>query len=114
MKMVRCISVSIGLSMVATLGLAQQPMSFFITSVGSGDGGNLGGLAGADAHCQQLAAAVGRGGATWRAYLSQSPGGGAAAVNARDRIGDGPWYNANGAYIAYDVDGLDGDRNNVR
>ena len=114
MKMVRCISVGIGLGMVATLGLAQQPMSFFITSVGSGDGGNLGGLAGADAHCQQLAAAVGRGDATWRAYLSQSPGGGAAAVNARDRIGDGPWYNANGDYIAYEVDGLHEDRNNVR
>ena len=64
-------------------------MSFFITSVGMGDGANLSGLAGADAHCQMLATAAGRGAATWRAYLStQGPG----AVNARDRIGNGPWY----------------------
>ena len=89
-------------------------MSFFVTSVGSGDGANLGGLEGADAHCQALAAEAGRGDATWRAYLSQSPGMGAAQVNARDRIGDGPWYNANGVYIAWDVDGLHEDRNNIR
>ncbi|MEE8249420.1 MAG: hypothetical protein V3R59_04250 [Gammaproteobacteria bacterium] len=89
-------------------------MSFFVTSVGSGDGGNLGGLAGADAHCQALASAAGRGDATWRAYLSQAPGGGMPLVNARDRIGNGPWYNANGAYVAWDVDGLHEDRNNMR
>ncbi len=89
-------------------------MSFFITSVGSGDGANLGGLAGADAHCADLAEAAGSDGKTWRAYLSQSPGMGAPLVNARDRIGDGPWYNANGAYIAWDIDGLHEDRNNVR
>src|SRR5687767_5997923 len=83
-----------------------QPMSFFITSVGKGDGANLGGLAGADAHCQQLAAAAGRGAATWRAYLSTQ---GAGAVNARDRIGTGPWYNANGARIAQNVGELHGD-----
>ena len=72
---------------------APMPMSFFVTSVGKGDGANLGGLAGADAHCQALAAAAGLGAATWRAYLStQGPG----AVNARDRIGTGPWYNARG------------------
>ena len=65
-----------------------QPMSFFITSAGKGDGANLGGLAGADAHCQSLAAAAGRGGVTWHAYLSTQ---GAGAVNARDRIGNGPW-----------------------
>ncbi len=70
-----------------------QPMSFFVTSVGLGDGANLGGLAGADAHCQSLAAAVGRGDSTWRAYLStQGPG----AVNGRDRIGNGPWYASGG------------------
>jgi hypothetical protein len=92
----------------------QQPMSFFITSVGSGDGGNLGGLAGADAHCQVLASSAGRGNATWRAYLSQAPGNGMPAVNARDRIGDGPWYNAAGVYVAWDIDGLHEDRNNVR
>lgn len=116
MKVFKYLSVVIGLGAFALLALAQQqpPMSFFVTSVGSGNGGNLGGLAGADAHCQSLAAAVGRGNATWRAYLSQAPGMGAALVNARDRIGDGPWYNANGDYIAWDIDGLHEDRNNVR
>jgi hypothetical protein len=84
----------------------QQPMSFFVTSVSKGDGANYGGLAGADAHCQQLAAAAGRGAATWRAYLStQGPG----AVNARDRIGNGPWYNARGAMIAANQAELHGD-----
>src|SRR5919197_2306321 len=73
-----------------------QPMSFFVTSAGKGDGANYGGLAGADAHCQALATAAGRGSATWHAYLStQGPG----AVNARDRIGSGPWYNARGQRI---------------
>ena len=116
MKVVKYLSVGLALGAVTILGLAQQqpPMSFFITSEGPGDGGNLGGLAGADAHCQQLAAAVGRGNANWRAYLSQAPGMGAALVNARDRIGDGPWYNANGVYIAWDIDGLHEDRNNIR
>ena len=83
-----------------------QPMSFFITSVGKGDGANYGGLAGADAYCQSLAAAAGRGAATWHAYLStQGPG----AVNARDRIGNGPWYNANNQRIAMNVAELHGD-----
>src|SRR5688500_18290090 len=82
------------------------PMSFFVTSVPKGDGANYGGLAGADAHCQQLAAAVGRGAATWRAYLStQGPG----AVNARDRIGAGPWFNAAGRPVAANLDELHGD-----
>jgi hypothetical protein len=82
------------------------PMSFFITSVGLGKGGDLGGLAGADAHCQALATAAGRGAATWRAYLStQGPG----AVNARDRIGNGPWYGGNGNLIARDQAHLHGD-----
>jgi hypothetical protein len=83
-----------------------QPMSFFITSVGKGDGANLGGLAGADAHCQSLAAAAGRGTATWRAYLSTQ---GAGAVNARDRIGNGPWFNARGQRVAQNVAELHGD-----
>jgi hypothetical protein len=83
-----------------------QPMSFFVTSVGKGDGANLGGLAGADAHCQQLAAAAGRGGAMWRAYLSTQ---GAGAVNARDRIGNGPWYNARGQMVAMNPAQLHGD-----
>ena len=69
-------------------------MTFFVTSEPVGDGGNLGGLAGADAHCQKLAAAVGAGGKTWRAYLSTQARPGQPAVNARDRIGDGPWYSA--------------------
>lgn len=87
-------------------GGAPQPMSFFITSVGKGDGANYGGLAGADAYCQQLATAAGRGMATWRAYLStQGPG----AVNARDRIGNGPWYNARGQQIAANAAELHGD-----
>jgi hypothetical protein len=81
----------------------QQPMGFFITSVGLGNGGDLGGLEGADAHCEALAAAVGAGDREWRAYLStQGPG----AVNARDRIGEGPWFNANGIQIAANVDDL--------
>ena len=84
----------------------QQPMSFFITSEGSGRGGDLGGLAGADAHCQALAAAVGRGDATWRAYLSTQ---GPNAVNARDRIGNGPWYGQAGHLIARDLNHLHGD-----
>jgi hypothetical protein len=84
----------------------QQPMSFFITSTPKGDGANYGGLAGADAHCQMLAAAAGRGAAKWVAYLStQGPG----AVNARDRIGNGPWYNARGAMVAANQDELHGD-----
>lgn len=88
---------------------AQQPMSFFITSVGPGNGGDLGGIDGADAHCQRLAAAVGAGSLTWRAYLSVAAAGGQPAVNARDRIGTGPWYNANGVLIAANVADLHGD-----
>ena len=84
----------------------QQPMSFFVTSVGKGDGANLGGLAGADAHCQALAAAAGRGSATWHAYLSTQ---GSGAVSARDRIGGGPWYNARGQRVAQNLGDLHGD-----
>jgi hypothetical protein len=86
-----------------------QPMSFFITSAGSGNGANLDGLAGADRICQTLAAAAGRGDKTWHAYLSQSAANGQPAVNARDRIGSGPWYNAKGARIAQNVADLHGD-----
>ena len=96
----------------------QEPMSFFVTSVGLGDGANLGGLAGADKHCQTLAQAVGAGNRTWRAYLSQTAAGATLPVNARDRIGSGPWYNAKGVIIAANVDELHGDsqrdRNNIR
>src|SRR5262245_34195742 len=87
-----------------------QPMTFFVTSVGVGQGANLGGLAGADRHCQQLATAAGAGNnGTWRAYLSTSASGGQAAVNARDRIGTGPWYNAKNARVAQNVADLHGD-----
>ena len=85
-------------------------MSFFVTSAGLGDGANLGGLAGADAHCQQLAAAAGAGDRTWVAYLSTQ---GAEAINARDRIGTGPWYNAAGTLIAEDLAGLHQDGVNI-
>ena len=74
-------------------------MNFFATSVPVGDGGNLGGLAGADAHCQTLATAVGAGNRTWHAYLSTQSRPGKPAVNARDRIGKGPWYNFRGDMI---------------
>ena len=85
------------------------PMTFFVTSEPIGDGGNLGGLAGADAHCQKLARAVGAGGRTWRAYLSTQARPGQPAVNARDRIGTGPWYNFEGVMIARDLAHLHGD-----
>lgn len=78
----------------------KQPLGFFVTSVGLGKGGNLGGLAGADKHCQALAEKVGAGSRTWRAYLSTQGNG---AVNARDRIGKGPWYNAAGRLVGQDV-----------
>jgi hypothetical protein len=92
-----------------------QPMSFFLTSVGKGDGANLGGLAGADAHCQTLAQAAGGGAKTWRAYLSAfSTGPTQGPVNARDRIGNGPWYNAKGAVIAWNVADLHGDNQRDR
>jgi hypothetical protein len=87
----------------------QQPMGFFVTSVGLGDGANLGGLAGADAHCQQLAGAVGAGSRQWYAYLSTAAAAGQPPVNARDRIGTGPWYNARGTLIAWNVANLHGD-----
>jgi hypothetical protein len=88
-------------------------MTFFLTSTGSGKGADFGGLAGADKHCQALAQAVGAGGKTWRAYLSASAVGGAAAVNARDRIGKGPWQNAKGVVVAKDAADLHGPSNNL-
>jgi hypothetical protein len=115
---------SIGIALMACAALvtldsgngvqAQQSganMTFFITSVGSGKGADLGGLEGADRHCQSLAQAAGAGNRTWRAYLSTSATGGGQAVNARDRIGRGPWQNATGAVIAKDVNELHGNNN---
>ena len=88
-----------------------QDMSFFLTSYGPGDGANLGGLEGADAHCTMLAEAAGAGGKTWRAYLSTS--GGDEPVNARDRIGDGPWHNFEGVVVAENVDDLHSENNKL-
>src|SRR6266568_5614510 len=90
---------------------AQNTISFFITSVGSGKGADFGGLAGADKHCQALAAAAGAGSRTWHAYLSTAPAQGSSAVNARDRIGSGPWKNAKGVVIAQNVAELHGANN---
>jgi hypothetical protein len=91
----------------------QADMTFFITSAGPGKGGDLGGLAGADAHCQSLAQAVGAGGKTWRAYLSSNAAQQGGPVNARDRIGKGPWKNAKGEVIATSVEDLHSANNKI-
>jgi hypothetical protein len=115
-------SVLAGLSAVSLLAaatLAQNPsqpaapMTFFVTSVGKGDGANLGGLAGADAHCQGLASAVGHGGRTWHAYLSAPAADGKPVVHARDRIGRGPWLNAAGVQVASSVEDLHSENNRL-
>ena len=93
----------LALGLSAQVNAQQANMTFFVTSAGPGKGADLGGLEGADRHCQQLAQAAGAGGKTWRAYLSTQ---GAGAVNARDRIGRGPWQNAKGEAIAQNVDDL--------
>jgi hypothetical protein len=93
---------------------SDEPMTFFVTSVGVGDGANLGGLEGADNHCQTLATAVGASDRTWRAYLSTQAQDGQPAVNARDRIGSGPWHNANGLIIAANIESLHHDNSNIR
>lgn len=115
MSKMRFVVVAIVLSALGLqlLLFAQNTISFFITSHGPGDGANLGGLAGADKHCQSLAAAVGAGDRTWRAYLSTTASGAQTAVNARDRIGDGPWYNAKGVRVAENVADLHRDTNNL-
>ncbi len=107
-KFRRHIGLGIATSLFCGLSVAQGPTdnaSFFVTSENPGSGGNLGGLEGADAHCQSLAEAAGIGGKTWRAYLSTS------TVDARDRIGNGPWYNSAGVMVAADLDELHGDNN---
>jgi hypothetical protein len=99
---------------VASPAAAQSAnASFFVTSKSIGNGGNLGGLAGADNHCQELAQAAGAGSKTWHAYLSTQAADGKPAINARDRIGKGPWQNVKGAVIAKDVADLHGAANNV-
>src|SRR5262249_32003509 len=88
-------------------------MNFFVTSVGLGDGGNMGGLDGADRHCQRLASAVGAGDLEWRAYLSAPAARGRPAVNARDRIGNGPWFNAKRVRVAANIRDLHGRDNGI-
>jgi hypothetical protein len=100
--------IGVALTTLTSAAVAQDPsMSFFITSKGLGDGANLGGLSGADAHCQQLAESAGVTGKTWRAYLST------ASENARDRIGSGPWHNAKGEVIANSMDELHSEANKI-
>jgi hypothetical protein len=100
----------VGLAGASLASAQQSDMTFFITSAGSGKGADLGGLAGADKQCQMLAQAAGAGGKTWNAYLSTQ---GAGAVNARDRIGPGPWQNAKGAVIAKNLTDLHSASNNI-
>jgi hypothetical protein len=109
-----------GFGLAAIIAIAAQPAlsqspatSFFVTSVGIGNGANLGGLAGADNYCQTLAQAAGAGAKTWRAYLSTQGADGKPAVNARDRIGKGPWQNSKGVVIAKDVAELHSGANNL-
>ena len=99
------------LAACGSMGGGKTGMSFFVTSTGPGNGADLGGLAGADKHCQTLAAAAGAGNRTWRAYLSQQQTPNVPAVNARDRIGKGPWMNAKGVVVATDVENLHGTNN---
>jgi hypothetical protein len=103
------------ISAFAAYGARAQDKSlgFFITSKGPGNGAELGGLAGADKHCQTLATAAGAGAKTWRAYLSASASGSQPAVNARDRIGAGPWFNAKGVQVAASVADLHSDNNKL-
>lgn len=113
LKMLTTLAATSLLTACAGMGGGQGGMSFFVTSANPGKGGDLGGLAGADAHCQALATAAGAGGKTWRAYLSAQPVPGAAGVNARDRIGNGPWHNAKGVMVASDVGHLHDGNNNI-
>jgi hypothetical protein len=112
-------TLTVGIAVVAAalaghLVRAQTPqMGFFITSAGPGKGADLGGLAGADAHCQKLAGAAGAGARTWHAYLSTTAAGNQPAVNARDRIGAGPWANAKGVTVATSVADLHGPNNKL-
>src|SRR5215510_9561922 len=112
-----CALVTVTVVAASQFSISQQApasnMSFFITSVGKGDGANLGGLSGADAHCTMLANAAGSRGKTWRAYLSTSASGNQPAVNARDRIGRGPWQNVKGVVVAENVDVLHSDKNKL-
>ena len=105
-----CALALLALGMAGSVQAQKKPdMTFFVTSVNPGKGADLGGLAGADTHCQTLATAVGAGRHTWRAYLSTAASGSTRAVNARERIGNGPWRNAKGEVIARNLDELHGE-----
>src|SRR6266849_8103586 len=104
---------STGLASTAAVHAQQACMTFFVSSVGKGNGADLGGLAGADAHCQALAKAAGATATNWHAYMSTTEPGGAAGVNARDRIGKGPWQNAKGVVVAKSIADLHSDSNNI-
>ena len=108
MTRIRIGAAAIALAFCGAVGAQSASMTFFVTSTGSGKGADFGGLTGADRLCQTLAAAVGAGGKTWRAYLSTQ---GAGAVNAKDRIGDGPWQNAKGVVVAKNNAELHGTNN---
>ncbi|WP_323768316.1 MULTISPECIES: hypothetical protein [Roseobacteraceae] len=107
MKFTRILATAVTLSVAAAASAQDESMSFFITSVNPGNGADLGGIDGADAHCSALAEAAGVTGKTWAAYLSTS------TENARDRIGSGPWMNANGEQVAAGVDDLHSEANNL-
>ena len=118
----KCLAIAASAALVTlgtTAGHAQQAapqapnMTFFVTSTGPGKGADLGGMAGADRQCQTLAEGAGAGSKTWHAYLSTQAEGGAQAVNARDRIGKGPWQNFKGEVVAQSVDELHGDSNKL-
>ena len=119
MRLLRLTGVAAAVLLSVTGAEAQQPppqfpnMTFFITSTGGPTGANYGGLEGADKHCQTLAAKAGTGAKTWRAYLSTQAVNGATAVNARDRIGKGPWVDANGVQVAASVDDLHSANNKI-
>jgi hypothetical protein len=106
-----CTAALAALAACGSLSTDKSGLSFFVTSAGPGKGADLGGLAGADRHCQSLAAAAGAGHRSWRAYRSAQPSGGQPGVNARDRIGKGPWRNAKGVVVATDVAQLHGTNN---
>ena len=112
--LIKSVAATLAVAAIAACGSmsgGKTGMSFFVTSAGPGKGADLGGLAGADQQCQKLAAAAGSGNRTWRAYLSQQPTPNVPGVNARDRIGKGPWQNAKGVVVATDVAQLHGTNN---
>jgi hypothetical protein len=103
----------VGLGCIGSAQAQTATMSFFVSSAGGGNGADLGGLAGADSHCQALAKAAGSTDTNWRAYLSTTEPGGVAGINARDRIGKGPWQNAKGVVVAKSIEDLHSEANNI-